>query len=591
MKKSHKPDDTADHNRIVIAVLLSLLILVGWQFFYMRPHAQQEMQRKQQQQQQQTAVAKPENILRPREVVLADTKRLPVQGKKVTGSISLKGLRLDDLRLNGQYVTIEKKELVPLFNPSGAPWTFYAESGWLSDNKTLSLPTQDTLWTLAPGSVSAVVSGGPPVTLKWDNNQGLSFERSISLDDAYLFTVTQKITNKTGAALSFNAYHTVARRGFPSDYRGLYTLHEGPVARFNGKLEELQYKKLASGSKTDVENVQGWAGITDKYWMAVVLPDPQQKFNARILGSTEDKIPHFQSDIVDAAVTVSAGETTLNTTHIYAGVKILDTMKAYNKLYGFDRIEDAIDFGIWYFIVKIFYALFHMILSFEGSVALSIVTFTVIVRGAMFPLASKAYTSMARMKKIQPELKELQTKYKGDKTELQAKIFELYQRENVNPFSGCWPMLVQIPVFFALYKVILISVDLRQAPFWGWIHDLSEPDPTSVLNLFGLIPWTPPPAFTIGAWPVLFCLTMVLQKRLSAPMPDPVQEKIQSWFPVFITFMMAHFPSGLVIYWTWSNTLAILQQYYITNKVGDEKVSLIRGHHARHKPKKKKSKA
>jgi YidC/Oxa1 family membrane protein insertase len=579
MSAPHSPNDIEDHNRVMVAVGLSLLILFAWHFFAPKPPVPAPQDKK--------AAAVIEAARRPRAEVLGESRRIPIRGAKVTGSVSLKGLRLDDLLLNGQYVTVEKKDLVPLFTPSGVEGAFWAESGWLSDKKDVAVPTQDTVWTPAPGSPSEITSGGAPVTLRWDNGQGVTFERAIALDDAYLFTVTQRVINHTASPLTLNAYHMTARNGLPPDFKGFYVLHEGPVGFFGGKGQDEQYKNLVKGDVIEVADTHGWLGITDKYWMAAVLPEPQQSFSAHV-AATPGKVPHFQSDLVDAAQTVAPGGAAENRTYVYAGIKTLDLMKAYEAKYGFERLDLGIDFGIWYFITKPFYYLFHLLVKLIGNVGLSILAMTVIVRGAMFPLATKAYTSMAKMKKIGPEMKALQEKYKDDKTQLQMEIFELYKREDTNPFSGCWPMLVQVPVFFALYKVILISIELRHAPFPGWIRDLSAPDPTTVFNLFGLIPWQPPQGLMIGAWPLLFCATMVIQKRLSPPLPDAMQEKMQSYFPFFITFMMAHFAAGLVIYWTWSNTLAIFQQYYISKKVGGEEVSILRGHHARRKPKAKK---
>jgi YidC/Oxa1 family membrane protein insertase len=604
MKSPTDPDNVEDHNRMMIAFILSVAIMMAYQLFFVKPKVEEV-----QQEQHKVELAKPENTLKTRGEALAETTRLPIRGAKLTGSVSIKGLRLDDLVLNDQFTGPDRVLHEPLLTPSGAPHAFYAESGWLSDTANVALPAKDTVWTLAPGSPGTMTSDGKPVKLTWNNGQGLVFTREISLDEHYLFTITQSVANATKAPVTLTPYHLTARNGFPRDYRGLYTLHEGPVARLGGKLEDPQYKKLTGGDIIKRDNTVGWLGLTDKYWMAVLLPDPHQTFNARILADVgPDKgrivtpertksggpitaapdLVHFQADLVEQALTVQPGQTASDTIHLYAGVKVFDTMKAYEKRFGFDRLEDAIDFGIWFFITKPFYQLFHFILGLVGNVGLGVLAMTVVVRGAMFPLATKSYVSMAKMKRIQPQLKELQEKHKGDQPLMQEKIMALYQKENANPFSGCLPMVVQVPVFFALYKTILIAVELRHAAFPGWIEDLSAPDPTTVFNLFGLIPWTPPDALMIGGWPLLFCLTMIVQKRLTPPMADAVQEKVQSYFPLFITFMMAHFAVGLVIYWTWSNILAVLQQYYIMNKVGGEKVSLLHGHHERRQTKKKK---
>lgn len=579
---------------MMVAIVLSLAILFGFNYFFEKPRvAQMEAQMKAQQEQAAklpdaampgTSAAAP--VVKDRAAVIAESQRIPVRGAKIRGSLSLKGARLDDLLLDDYFTTAARKENVSLLSPAGTATAFYVESGWLAPDQNRALPDEDTVWSLASGSPAAIEAGGAPVILVWDNGQGLLFEREISLDDNYLFTVTQKLTNKTDKALDFNAYYLAARNSLPPDFAGMFVLHEGPISYLDGKREEPSYKDLRKGDVIEKSGVKGWLGITDKYWMVGLLPDPSSRFNARVMGSGADQKEHYQSDIVSGMLTAEPGQTLTHGIHVYAGVKMLPLMQSYQEKYGFDHLELGIDFGMWYLITKPFFYLLHFLAHGTGNIAIAILLITVIVRAAVFPLASKSFRSMAGMKKIGPQLKELQEKHGKDKEKLQMEIYELYRRENVNPFSGCWPILIQIPIFFALYKVILISVELRHAPFWGWIKDLSAPDPTSVFNLFGMIPWTPPSLLMIGAWPCLFCLTMIVQKRLSPPMADPVQEKIQGMFPYIVSIMMAHFASGLVIYWTWSNALAILQQYYILKKVGGEETSIIRGHVSRRKKKK-----
>lgn len=592
------PHDAKDHNRMILAIALSLVILLGYHFIFEKPRLEALHQQKvaQEKAPPAAAVTPLPDVLLPRADVLAkDSKRIPIKGDKVVGTLSLKGARIDDLQLVGHYETLDKKDLVSLLVPAGAEGAFYFESGWVSESTADILPASDTQWSLAPGSARELTGDGAPVVLQWNNGHGLLFERSIRLDKEYLFEVSQKITNTSASPLKVNAYYLTARTGLPKEFKGFFVQHEGPISYLNGKLEEPQYKKILSGDdKLDLENASGWIGITDKYWMATILPNPKEAFNARIVGVQPESAkgqPHFQADLVSQPMTAAPGESIENATHFYTGVKTLSVINSYSEKFGFPRLDLSIDFGMWYFITKPFYLLFHFLVNWLGHIGTAILMMTVIVRIAMFPLASKAYTSMAKMKKVAPLLKELQEKYGTDKQKLQMEIFELYKRENANPFGGCWPMLVQIPIFFALYKVILISVEMRHAPFWGWIKDLSEPDPTSMFNLFGLIPWTPPSMLMIGIWPLLFCGTMIIQKRLSPPMADPVQEKIQTYFPYFITLMMAHFAAGLIIYWTWSNVLAILQQYYITRKISGEEVSLIHGHVERRKTKKTKTDA
>jgi YidC/Oxa1 family membrane protein insertase len=582
----NNPNNEQDNTRLLVAIAISMVILFGFHFLYEKPRQEKLQQQQQVLQAQKTVTAAAPVVGQPpvenRSEALRSGKRIPIRGAKVTGSLSLTGARIDDLSMNEYYATIENKGHVDLLSPSGTKGAYYVESGWTSGDSLV--PDSKTVWTLAPGSKAALETGGA-VTLQWDNGQGLLFTRRIELDDNYLFTVTQKIANKTAAEKKVNAWYLISRHNLPDDFKGFFILHEGPLAYLDGKLDEISYKSLAKGEKTEREGARGWLGITDKYWFVGIFPETQEKFNARIIGSKTADAQAYQTDIVTEAKTLPPGGEVEDKKFIFAGVKSLSLMNAYQQKYGLEHIDLTFDFGMWYFITKPFFYLLHFLMGIFGNVGVAILTMTVIVRGAVFPLANKSFRSMAGMKKIAPQLKELQAKYGDNRERLQIEIFELYKREKVNPFSGCWPLVVQIPIFFALYKSILLSVELRHAPFWGWIKDLSAPDPTNIFTLFGLLPWTPPAVLMIGAWPLLFCLTMIIQKRLTPPMPDKTQEQLQSYFPFIITFMLAKFASGLVIYWTWSNVLGVLQQYYILRKVGGQEVSLIHGHAERRKKK------
>lgn len=590
MKTPHfDPNEKQDRARMIFAIALSLLILLAFNHFVDRPRMEEERRKQAVETEKKADVAiRKENDIVERAVALASAgARVEIRGEKVAGSLSLKGARLDDLTLNEHYKTVEKKEHVELLSPSNAEKSFYSESGWIGDN--VPLPGPDTVWQKAPSSADAIVAGGKPVILRWDNGQGLYFEKEIALDDNYLFSVTDRVTNKGEAALKLTPYQLVSRHGLPDGFSGFFVLHEGPIGYLAGKEQNPDYDDLTEGEKLEIAKTTGWLGITDKYWMVSMLPPPDAAFDARVIGSGDmQKRPHFQADAVFATVELASGKTAEQKSHLYAGVKDTKVFKAYEETYGFRNLDLGIDFGMWHFITKPFYFLLHFLTTLTGNIAIAILLMTVIVRACVFPLASKSFRSMARMKVLAPKLKEIQAKYKDDKAKLQMEIYDLYKRENVNPMSGCWPMLIQIPVFFALYKVILISVELRHAPFWGWIPDLSAADPTSVFNLFGLIPWDPPALLMIGAWPVLYTITMVLQMRLSPPAPDPGQQMVHDLMPYMFGVMLAHFASGLVIYWTWSNVLGILQQYYVQRKYGTEEVSILRGHSARRKPKKKK---
>lgn len=590
--KHYNPHENEDRLRVTLAVVISLAVLLGYYFLVDKPEQQRLAAARQAQVEQEMAqprdAAAPADVLRERKAVVGNGARVEIDGARLRGTLSLTGGRIDDVQLTEHYKTIEKTDNVELLNPVGTEGTFYVESGWTSAAQNIAVPDADTQWRRAAGSASVLKSGGAPVVMEWDNGQGLTFRRAVTLDDNYLFTVTQSVINNSAAPVTLNAYHLVARHGKPVDYSGFFVLHEGPIAFLGDEGHEPSYGDLEDGDKLDFDKTTGWLGLTDKYWLAAVVPSAGTTFNARFVGRKGAHGFVYQGDIVAAAQTAEPGRTIEETTYVYAGAKDKDVMQAYEAEYGFRQLVYGIDFGMWSFITKPFFILLHLLNDWTGSIAVAILLMTIVVRACIFPLTNKSFRSMARMRIVAPKLKELQEKHKDDKAALQAAIYDLYKKEDVNPFSGCWPILLQIPIVFALYKVILISVELRHAPFWGWIDDMSAPDPTSVFNLFGLLPFDPPSFLMIGAWPVLFCLTMVQLKRISPPMADPMQEKIQAWFPYIVTLLLAHFAAGLVIYWTWSNVLTILQQYYILKKVGNEDTSLLRGHKSRRKPKKAK---
>jgi YidC/Oxa1 family membrane protein insertase len=595
--KQYDPNEAEDRARLMLAIVVSLTILLGFYFLVERPKNEERRARAaieataQKNAEVEAGVAADDggDLKSRADVIAASGQRIRITGEKVSGSIALKGARLDDLELRGRYKSVAREEEVELLNPTGAAGAYYVENGWIANKSGVKLPTANTVWSLAAGSPDEIASGGQPVVLEWDNGEGLVFKRSFALDENYLFTVRDTVKNAGTEALDMNAYHLVARHGQPKDFSGFFVLHEGPVAFIGDKHIEPDYKDLKKGEKIEREDTAGWLGFSDKYWLVALLPDKDARFNARIVGSKGKHSDIYQSDIVAKTQTLQPGAEISAETHVYAGVKDLKVMRAYEETYGFKKLELGIDFGMWYFITKPFFILLHLLADWTGNIAIAILLMTVIVRAAMFPLTNKSFRSMAKMRLIAPKLKELQEKYKDDRATMQVEIYELYKKEDANPFSGCWPMLLQIPIVFALYKVILISVELRHAPFWGWIPDMSAPDPTSIFNLFGLLPFTPPDILMIGAWPVLFCISMIQLKRISPPMTDPIQEKLQSYFPYVMTVMLAHFASGLVIYWTWSNVLTVLQQYYILKKVGNEDTHLLRGHSGRRKKKKAKT--
>jgi len=593
-KPNNSNNEKDDNKRLMMAVAISLCILLIFNLVnkHFAPNPVEEtpqaIERVASGSNNVVPQTKVEENLVDRTKSVSGKNRIAIRGDKISGSISLKGARIDDISLNEYFKTVDNKENVNLLSPAGTKDAFYYESGWVVADSSVAVPNSDTVWKLAKGSASQLKSGSA-VTFEWDNGHGFLFKRTISLDENYLMTVEQTITNNTAIEKSVNAWHLLSRHALPEDFKGMSILHEGPVAYLNKKLEEPQYKDLAKEGSINVDNARGWLGFTDKYWFTGILPEAHEMFNARMISNLISSGKHsYQTDIVSEPYKLLPGKTVSDKKYVYAGVKNIDIAKAYQDKFGFQKLDLIFDFGMFFFITKPFFLLLHILIGALGDVGLSIIILTIIIRGSMYPLASKSFRSMAKMKIVAPKVKELQDKYKDDKQKMQMEIFELYKREDTNPFSGCWPMLVQIPIFFSLYKCILLSVELRHAPFWGWVTDLSAPDPTNIFTLFGLLHYNTPSFLTIGAWPALFCITMILQKRLSPPMPDATQEQIQTFFPYFITIMLSKFAVGLVIYWTWSNLLGLLQQYYIQRSMGNNDVSLVRGHVERRKKKTKK---
>lgn len=607
--RPNDPHSAEDRARTMIAVILSLAILFAYYIFYAKPHSdalRREAEKAQVEKQAQgtasasgapsagasTATGDAHKAVVSRSAALKESSRVPIEGDRIEGSIALKGARFDDIRLLEHYADLAKTEKVALLSPSDTEYGYYVDNGWLSAENGVVRPDESTVWTLSPRGAQRVRGDGKPVILEWDNGHGLKFETDISLDKDFLFTIVQRVTNSGKDPVPLNAYHTASRNSLPPDFRGFYALHEGPIGFLDGKTVDPQYKSLSNNKDYELADRTGWLGISDKYWLVTMLPAPDQHFNVSITGKHFGVAgqQHYQADIVDATATVKPGDTIEETSRLYTGAKDLKAIQKYQEQYGYKNFEVTFDFGIYYIITKPFYYLLAFLINITGNVGMGMLLLTIIVRGAMFPVASKSFRSMAKMRIVGPKMKELQEQYKDDKVKLQQEIYDLYKKYDVNPFSGCLPVFIQIPVFFALYKVILLAVELRHAPFWGWIPDLSAPDPTTIFNLFGLLPFHSPFSFTLGAWSCIYCATMVLQKNISPPLPDPAQEKMQAYFPYFFSLMMAQFPSGLVIYYSWSNLLGVFQQYYILKEVGGHDTSLLRGHADRRKGKKGKGK-
>ena len=449
--------------------------------------------------------------------------------------------------------------------PKGSNQAYYVQHGWVATqgSEGVTLPKGDTLWAADRDTLSP----GQPVTLSWTSPEGVVFEKTISLDENYAFTMTQRVTNPGASALGLHTYGLVSRRGTP-EVTGFYILHEGLLGVFDGTLEEVDYDDLQETGSIRQDSTGGWIGITDKYWLAALIPDQNAQVSSRFLHTLDGAVDRYQVDYLSPAVAVPAGGSIESTAHVFAGAKEINVIDQYEAELGVENFDLSIDFGWFYFLTKpLFYGLLW-INSHVGNLGVAILLLTVAIKLVFFPLANKSYVSMSKMKKLQPEMLKLRERYGEDKMKLNQEMMALYKREGANPASGCLPILVQIPVFFALYKVLFVTIEMRHAPFFGWIKDLSAPDPTSLFNLFGLIPWDPPSFLVIGIWPLIMGASMYLQQKLNPQPTDPIQAKIFLWMPIVFTFLLAGFPAGLVVYWAWNNTLSIAQQWVIMRRMG-----------------------
>ncbi|MBW8271494.1 membrane protein insertase YidC [Caldovatus aquaticus] len=499
---------------------------------------------------------------------------LAIEAPRLQGGLNLRGAMLDSLVLRDYRETVQPDSpLVRLFAPRGGPHPYFAQWGWTAADGRTRVPDAETDWQASGGPLAP----GRPVTLSWDNGQGQVFEIVLQVDENYMFTAEQRVRNDGPEPVQVIPWARVRREATPPT-QGFFILHEGFTGVLDGRLREWTYsdarseaQKRGSGPAFEQESRGGWAGITDKYWLAALAP-ADQALATRIAYRyvPEGGQDRWQVDLVPAgAQAVAPGATAQLATRLFAGAKEVTLLDAYRDRLGIVHFDKAIDFGWFYFLTKpFFYALHWIALQFKalGSGApfgLAILVFTLLIKAAFFPLANKAYHSMAKMKVLAPKMQEIRDRYKDDPAKAQAEMMALYRSEKVNPASGCLPILIQIPVFFALYKVLFVTIEMRHQPFFGWIRDLSAPDPTNLFNLFGLIPWDPPAFFHLPAWALIMGATMWLQQRLNPQPPDPIQARIFQWMPVIFTFMLASFPAGLIIYWAWNNLLSIAQQWYI----------------------------
>jgi YidC/Oxa1 family membrane protein insertase len=580
-----------NNKNFIVALVLSVLVFLVWNYFYIVPKQEKLKERQQAEAllKKQSQGANPPKVdgkiqagtpitpgvvqapvrVKSRGDILSDaSKRIAIDTPAISGSINLVGGRVDDVLLKNFRQKVDKNSPpVEFFSPEGTKHPYFADFGWVSSDSSVLAPKNDTLWTKVSGERLSV---GSPVKLQYDNGKGLLFEREISIDERFMFTITQRVMNKGSKALDLSPYGLIYRRNKPIS-ESIFISHEGVVGVFNDELIETTYSDLADDKLEKHTGKTGWVALTDKYWAAALIPDGRHKFSSNFLGNApEGSDDNYTVNYLLAGQIIEPGKTIEVTNRLYAGAKQGELIETYADTLKINKFTNLIDWGWFHFITK---PMFKSLVYFNhlvGNFGLSILIVTVIIKLLLFPLANKSYKSMAYMKKMQPEMEKIRTRYKDDKMKQQQELMELYKKNKINPLSGCWPVLIQIPIFFALYKVLYVTIEMRHAPFVGWIQDLSAPDPTSLFNLFGLIPIDLPQFLMIGIWPLIMGITMFIQMKLNPAPTDAVQAQIFTYMPIIFTFILAGFSSGLVIYWAWNNTLSVIQQYYIMRRHGVE---------------------
>jgi YidC/Oxa1 family membrane protein insertase len=577
-----------DQKNFIVAIVLSVLIIVGWQAVFppSKTSTSQQTTASSTNTSGNPSAATPAGqtstpgAVQPgapatavqaqvlsREEALARSPRVTFDTDELLGSISLKGGRIDDVRLVKYRETIDPKSPpVPVLSPLDTAHPYYAEFGWSASDAAIKLPGPDTLWT----ADQTTVTTDKPVRLTWDNGQGLVFSLDIAIDPFFMFSVKQGVENKSDKPVTVFPWSLIVRFGTPPA-EGTYVLHEGPYGVFNNSYKEFGYSDFKDNKQQKLQTTGGWVGITDKYWMATLVPDQKQQVDVSIKQTGPAGEPKYQIDYVAPSQTVAPGASATTDGRLFAGAKIVSVISNYEEKYGIDKFNLTIDWGWFWFFTKPLFYLLEWLYAHIGNFGLAILVVTVLVKALFFPLANKSYAAMSKMKALQPEMERLKERYAEDRTRLNQEMMQLYRREKVNPAAGCLPIMLQIPVFFALYKVLYTTIEMRHQPFFGWIKDLSAPDPLTLLTGFGLIHWDVPQFlhfFNIGLWPMIMGVTMFFQQKLNPQPADPMQARIFQFLPLMFTFMLAPFAAGLVIYWAWSNTLSIAQQYMIMRRHG-----------------------
>tara|TARA_S200000501_G_scaffold362029_1_gene391067 strand:- start:441 stop:2123 length:1683 start_codon:yes stop_codon:yes gene_type:complete len=550
-----------DNKNVFIAIALSMSVLLFWAAFFETPKQTNKSFSQNQE------IKKNENNITPsidndlkvkvisREESINKSKRVKIENKNIIGSISLKGGLIDDVSFKKHKQNLKNKKNVEFLNPAETKDGFYAETGWTSINNKIKVPTKETVWDVVGNNI---LGENNPVTLQWNNGNGITFKKIIELDDKFLFKITQQVQNKTSSSIELYPYAQLTRNKIPDDIQNFYISHEGFIGVFDEELKEDDYDDIEE-KKIVREADEGWLGITDKFWVMALVPAKGENFKSTFLYNDSFKANY----ILNNPTIINPSSNNSNKVKLFVAAKEVETIDSYAANENINKFDLVIDWGWFYFFTKPLFFIIDYLFKFSGNFGFAIVIITIAIRLVFFPLANYSFRSMAKMKAVQPEMMRLKELHKEDKVKLQQEMMALYRKEKINPASGCLPILIQIPFFFAIYKMLFISLEMRHQPFFGWIKDLSDKDPTTIFNLFGLIPWDPPSFLIIGIWPILMGASMWVQQKLNPAPADPVQAKIFAFFPLFLTIILASFPSGLVVYWTINNILTIAQQWVI----------------------------
>ncbi len=556
-----------NQKNLFLAIIISMAIIFGFQLLVPQPERAPVTEDNNAQESvsldiQSTSSA----LLLDREQVLEETIRITFDNSKIKGSINLEGGIIDDLVLEEYRETLDPtSDFITYLNPLGSQDAYYLDTGWVSPDSTIELPNNKSVWKADKSSIGI----NDPVKLTWQNSQNIIFEKIITLDEHYLFSVDQRVINNSGKSFDLYPFGLSKRQGIPQ-MENFFILHEGPLSVTDSVLKEYDYDDLKDQKKIKLNSVGGWIGMTDKYWQTAITSDQNEPIQQTYSYSFAENTDNFQTDLVGAKIVVGDGDNVSHNLKLFAGPKIVQVIEQYMDEYGVQEFDRSVDFGWFYFLTKPIFHVLEFIFGYVGNFGWSIVIFTLLMRICFFPLAQASFKSMAKMKKLGPELQRLKEQYGDDRAGMQKEMMALYKREKANPIAGCLPILLQIPVFFSLYKVLFVTIEMRHAPFIGWIHDLSAPDPLGLLTLFGFVDWNVPgilQLFNIGIWPILMGISMFLQQKLNPAPVDKMQAKIFMFLPIVFTFVLGGFAAGLVIYWTTNNVLSMAQQYVIQRKI------------------------